>query len=377
MTNKFIMNNINNNSIKSKIIDYIYSKINLMNYRYIILNTVKKLLFLKNNIHYMSPNYKGKNYLLIINIINNIKYCVLLERKQLSYHKNKIKINKLKFYLISNDIIIKNNSSDTINELYNGTIIDGKLLYHNNKNIFLIQDCYYLMGNNLTNMKMNLKLDLLDSVIKSHFKYNDQENFINFPDYLNINEYNDEKLIFKLNKLYNYDDLINIINKINTNYKIVSGLIFYPYFSGINIIYIDKNNLINNNNDNDNDNNNDTDNDNDNDNDNTIISNDIINNTDNYDTINIMDNYVDFLKTKKYSYELNNKQKILWLDKSLIPDVYNISETVNGPRLGIALIPNLKISYLCDNLIIDKPKKFLCVFYDKFNKWIPIKHIPN
>ena len=43
-----------------------------------------------------------------------------------------------------------------------------------------------------------------------------------------------------------------------------------------------------------------------------------------------------------------------------------------GRKISIALIPNLKISYMCDNLINDKPIQFNCIYSLKFKKWIPI-----
>ena len=56
----------------------------------------------------------------------------------------------------------------------------------------------------------------------------------------------------------------------------------------------------------------------------------------------------------------------------MIPDVYDIAEKENGDKEGIAMIPNLKISQLCDDLIGDKPVKFNCTFSNKFKKWIPL-----
>jgi hypothetical protein len=55
--------------------------------------------------------------------------------------------------------------------------------------------------------------------------------------------------------------------------------------------------------------------------------------------------------------------------------VYNISDTETSNKLGIALIPNLKISHMCSDLINDNPVKFNCVFNDKFKKWVPINPI--
>jgi len=73
-----------------------------------------------------------------------------------------------------------------------------------------------------------------------------------------------------------------------------------------------------------------------------------------------------------------NNIKILSLIKTDIPDVYNIYNNINElpnetNKLGIALIPNLKISHMCNSLIKNfDPIKFKCCFSEKFKKWIPI-----
>ena len=86
----------------------------------------------------------------------------------------------------------------------------------------------------------------------------------------------------------------------------------------------------------------------------------------------IIHDFVNFLKSRTYSYESNGKNKVFWLSRTLIPDVYDISENANGDKEGIALIPNLKISQLCDDTVTDKPVKFNCIYCNKFKKWIPL-----
>ena len=83
-------------------------------------------------------------------------------------------------------------------------------------------------------------------------------------------------------------------------------------------------------------------------------------------------NFVEFIKTRTYSYEKGNKMKKFYLSKTNIPDVYNYSEKEDSERLGIVEIPSLKISQMCDDNIQDKPVKFNCIYNTKFKKWIPI-----
>ena len=56
---------INDLDLKTKIIDYIFSIIELSKYRYNMLENIQQLNFLKTNEHYVSPNFKGFNYFLI------------------------------------------------------------------------------------------------------------------------------------------------------------------------------------------------------------------------------------------------------------------------------------------------------------------------
>jgi len=344
------------NQLKNKIIDYLYSKIDLSNYRYCMLNTIQKLNFLQENIHYVSPNFKGLNYLLIMVIINNQNYCVIIDRKKLSYHKNQLNIKSLQIIQLKINIIENLNNDNKSNSLYNGTIIDGKLINYNNNYIFLIQDCLYLIGHKLTKMEMNVKIKYFNSIINNNFnqKINDNLNDDNLYDHLN-NTNICMNFNFKLNKLYDYNDLNYLINNLNKIKLQTSGLIFYPKLSGINIIHIEKkidkiDYTISNSN------------------------NEIIDNK----SFNIIHNYVDFLKSRIYSYEYidnNTNIKKLWLNKSTIPDVFYVYENNNdneNNKIGIALIPNLKLSHLCDNLINENAVQFNCIYCNKFKKWIPI-----
>jgi hypothetical protein len=309
---------------KSKIIDYLYSKLDLSKYRYIILNNLQKLKFLHDNEHYVSPNFKGYNYLLIMLTINNNQYCVAIDRKKLSYHKSQLDMKTIQV------IQINLKTSDSI---YNGTIFDGKLIQTNGDYLFLIQDCFYLMGNKMLEMEMSQKITQLDNIIKMHFKKEKHTYCNNFE--------------FKLNKICKYDELESLIQNLPKLSIGTNGIIFYPKFSGINVLHIEKK------------------------------TDKVDINTSNNEVIeqksyHIIHDFVNFLKSRTYSYESNGKYKIFWLSRTSIPDVYDISEKENGEKEGIALVPNLKISQLCDDIIGDKPVKFNCTFSNKFKKWIPL-----
>ena len=317
-----ILLNDNEKDIKNKVIDYLYNAINLSKLRYGMLDNIQKLKFLQENEHYVLPNYKGINYFLIFTTIMGKSYAVLVNRKKLSYHRNQVDMKTV--------LIIKIFIDTNIN-LYSGTIFDGKIVQKDNKYYFLIQDCFYIMGKKILDMELKQKNQYLNDIINSNFKSNCSENFQ-----------------FKLNKLLSYSDLNELIEKIIPNSEIsCNGLIFYPKYSGNSIIHIEKkNDKIN------------------------IQSSQVENiESKSYDLIY---NFTDFLNSRTYSYEKERKQKIFLISKTDIPDVYNLYNKKDEPKLGIAHIPNLKISHYCAKKITQPFMKVNCVYYNKLDKWIPI-----
>jgi hypothetical protein len=315
---------------KQKVIDWLYSKLDLSKYRYIILNNVSKLKFLQENEHHVSPNFKGYNYLLIMIKINNKNLCLAIDRKKLSYHKNQLDMKTIQIIQID---------MKTTEIMYNGTIYDGKIIKSNNQYVYLIQDCFYLMGSKMIETEMNEKMNKLDVILKNNFKKEQTTYCNNFE--------------FKLNKLYNYKELEELINNLSKLTVETNGLLFYPKVSGVNVLYLD-----------------------------TKKSEKVDIDSKNCEIIeqksyNIIHNFVDFLKSRKYSYETNGKYKYYWLSRTIVPDVYDLTETENGEKLGIALIPNLKISQYCDDIIKETPVKFNCIFSTKFKKWIPLDLIKH
>jgi hypothetical protein len=86
-------------------------------------------------------------------------------------------------------------------------------------------------------------------------------------------------------------------------------------------------------------------------------------------------NFKNFLESRTYSYEKEGKQKNMFLKKTTITDVYDVFENKDSPKLGIAHIPNLKISHYCDANIKKEFTFCKCIFNTKFNKWIPLQVI--
>jgi hypothetical protein len=310
------------NDIKNKIIDYLFNIINLSKLRYGILDNIQKLKFLEENEHYITPNYIGVNYFLLFATIMNKQYAVLINRKKLSYHRTQIDIKNI--------FIVKIQINTNLN-IFSGTLFDGKIIQKDNKYHFLIHDCFCVMGKKILDMEMEQKMLYLNDIINSNLSNNICDNFS-----------------FKLNKLYKYNDLPELIEKIIPLCCIKSnGIIFYPKYSGNSIIYIDKKqDKI------------------------TIESsqNEVIKSK----TFDIIYNFTEFLKSRVYSYEKESKHKILLISKTYIPDVYELYYKKDEPKIGIAHIPNLKISQYCANNINTPFTKVNCVYNSDFDKWIPL-----
>lgn len=312
---------INDLTLKNKIIDYLFNSLEMSKFRYNMIDNLVKLNYLKDNIHYVSPNFKGFNYLLIFKNINNTNQCFLIDKKKLSYHRNKININNINIYKI------KMSCSAS---LFNGTIFDSKLVRKNNNYIMIIKDCYIMMGNKVLTMEMSDKLKYINSIINTQFSNNNScKNFL-----------------VKVNRLYEYSDLSNLVDNIIPKCEIdIIGLIFYPKYSGITNIFIEQ----------------------------RKEKVEIENNTCsvNNESYHLIKNIVEFLSQRKYSYEKGKSVK-LQIEKTEITDVYNLYE--NDSKIGIAHVPNMKISLMLqNNIITDNKYKVTCVFDKKFNKYIPIK----
>jgi hypothetical protein len=311
---------VNDIGFKNNIIDYIFKTIDLSKYRYNMLESIQQLSYLKTTEHYVSPNYKGFNYILVFTKYNNIPYCAAIDRKQLSYHRNKIDIKLLQIYKIK---VIG------FSAIFRGTILDCKMI----KNIMLIKDCFQLMGNMILDMDHIEKMIYMDNIINEQFQKDYCSNFT-----------------FKINTIYRYNMLNEIVKNIIPNSKLlIQGLVFYPKKSGISIVFLDKK-IIDTNKV-------------------SIIDSGPSIKNESYHMIHDLKN---FLVSRNYSYESDGKRKQLIVERTLISDVFNVYD--DDEKIGIAHIPNIKTSLYCYENI--KTKHLCqCIFNKQFNKWMPLKVI--
>lgn len=339
-------NIISSFSEKKEIINYLFSTLNLSNYRFQILKNINQLEFLKKNDHFVSPNFNGINYLIIFMKLNNKKRTFMIDRRKLKYNKDHLDLKT--FLILEVNFKAENN-------IYQGTIIDGKLLRLENKSVFICNDCYQLFGNSILSQKLDIKYQTLDKIIASQMSSNPIYNFD-----------------FKINKLYDYNKLDELINKIIPSSKLpINGIVFYPKVSGTILIYSEKNNSNNSNINKNNFNNTNKNNFNTN-----QVTNFKINNISSDESYHIVRDLSSYLisRTSLSKEDLKNyKQKELTLRKSDIPDVYFLYEDENKPQIGIANIPNLNISHKLNILFENNiTQKILCYYNKLFKKWTPI-----
>jgi hypothetical protein len=328
-------NLIQDNKFKKEILNYLFDRINLNDFRYHMLNSISKLKYLATNDHYILPNFSGKNYLLIFCKIRNIKYSVFIDRKKLKYKLDDIDLSEV--LCINLDFKCNDN-------IFNGTIYDGKMLKDNDNNFtYLINDCFYLAGDSIIDVELFEKFKNIDNTISSKFHSVPSPCFN-----------------FKYNKLYNYRDLQKLIE---TDMKIFTfnpiGLIFSPKKSGISTIYIEsKDPKV------------------------EIFSSAKEDNADltlDCPSYNLIYNLKNILYERTYNYENGDKKKNFLMEKTATPDVYKLFEIASpSTSVGVACIPSMKLSHRFTDHYKNRSKsKVQCVFSNQHNKWVPLKALES
>lgn len=214
----------NDINVKKKLIEFVFSKINIINYKYKILEKHEDLELLKKTNHVVFPNYSGINGVLIFVKLGGIKYSCVIDRKTIKYTHNPMNIDV-------EHVKIYNINCQFDDNIYNGSIIEGVFNYdQNNLQTFIIYDVYYFCGNNLLSTRIKHK-------------------FINMKQYFSTNDNTDThpKTNIILNKYYNLPnirDLIhekcqNDLSKLN-----IKGIVFYPEISGLKLLFMNNINSV-------------------------------------------------------------------------------------------------------------------------------------
>jgi hypothetical protein len=342
--------NMDSNTIKKILIDYVHATVNLSNYKYKLIEYEHDLQLLKEKIYTISSNYMGVNGLLVFLKVNDQFLSYIIDKKYLTYNLEKIDYSKIKI------LPIKHHLDETI---YNGTIIDGVQLFDERDGMkkFVINDVYYFRGQNLTESRMVHKM-------------------LNISAYFQSCENNNTKIlndtIFIVNKSYGMDEIDNLINKYIPklqHYKAVSGVAFYPEFSAMKLIY-----LFSNSNEVD-----------------KPQSNKIQQNNNNVQSNNMFNNILQPQTIKNNEYEiideknedLNTNTLTFKVKKTNTNDVYHLylaqllpDNKLKYNKIGIAYMPTIECSHLCWNAFSNSNGADLlmdCKYDEVKNMWIPVK----
>jgi hypothetical protein len=224
--NKKINRNEKRKNNNEQLIRYIYSTIDISNFKYELLKFDNQLSKFIENKYYVSPNFYGKNCFLVFIKIKSRYYSFMIDRKQLSYDIQKVKFD---------NVFIHHCNVDVDLSIYNGTIFDGIYNKRNNLHEFIITDVYYFKGTEYTN------IDLRNKLFEMEMYFDNIGNQIKYSrDKIN-SKTNLEIVINKLQDIKNIRKLVNEDIKTYVNQK-VRGLCFYPDISGTKLIYIFENN---------------------------------------------------------------------------------------------------------------------------------------
>jgi len=368
--------NININ-IKNAVLDYLYNKIEVNDHKYTIIKNIGDIYDIKHRKFYVSANSCGINAILIF-MKKELKglqlgeyeyYSYLVDRRSISYNKNTLKKESVRFTEIKLSVDIK---------FYDGTIIDGILIdndngrlakgdintnnnnnnNNNNKMMFMATDVFTLCGKSMITLdykrKMYTFMNIFTELIETNPNPNSTSNIELF-----------------VNKPYEINQMSNLFSEyIDQNHKKfnIKGITFYPDQSGTKLIYIfDKQ-------------------------DDKIKSELLDGNAKIFENVDPDDNLhlVENSENKKiFKFELMNPECIddivlnLQMVKTNISDVYKLYGIFNHKtkndnkfikkRIGIAYIPTYVLSLKCKNIFMGYSSKIIqCIFNSYKGQFIPI-----
>jgi hypothetical protein len=349
-------NNLNENSqvsvyVKEQLINYIYSTVELGNFKYKIVEYEEDMELLTKDKYYISANYSGSNCLLVFIKIRDKYFSYLVDRKTLSYDKHHINYDTVK-------IIQVNLRLDE--SIYKGTIFDGIFIQTPRNKSYIITDAYHFRGNNTCNDKIQYKIMNIVAYLTANLK---EDPIIN-------------NMKLTVNKLYDIDQIDTLINEVIPQQKnpLIRGITFYPEISGNRIIFMFNNEIKMNGSQKNNKNLNINSNINQNINSNiNLNSNSNINSNTKINTRYINKTNEPVIAT----FELRKTEDTDVYKLYIVETIKNNDRTImKSKRMGIALIPTIECSMLCRNIFAKNTKTRIlmkCKFINDKNKWQPIE----
>ena len=237
--NNFKFDDISIN-IKERVINELYDKIDVKDYRFLLIKNSDNIIDIKNSKYYVSANYGGIPSFLIFLKIDNGFHCYLIDRRSISFDRSYLSRNNN--YNLNNVRMTKVNISVDI-KLYDGTIFDCCLIDRvNNKNVsnnkinyfknndnnrklqIIITDVFYLCNKNLLSYNYKNKIFNLTLFLKNNYISNVKDNIE-----LNITP------VYELNQI---KELFTHYHKHFGNILNIKGIVLYPIKSSVKLIYI-------------------------------------------------------------------------------------------------------------------------------------------
>jgi len=322
--NKIAINLLSDKTKKS-IVDKFNDKYNISitDKNCYILNSKTINNIIKNS-HLVSTKTIGTNYYLYLTKLNNINYCLFIDKKISSGHKYP-RIISVK-YRFSEDLF----NTDT---LFQGELVR----YNNTKWLFIINDLIVYKNNRLTQNIIE-RIDITNDILLNHYK---KDSII-------------EICPLQIKKYFKPNNLSYLINEFlpKLNYK-CNGI----YFTPLNIKYSKLLFLIK---------------------DNEIAKNSNLKS----DEIKVIDNNITNRKKIIINDEENNNI-IFKIIKTVQPDIYELYIEDNNDDIvkhSIAYLPTLKCSKNINKIFTEnkqEDKYVICDYNIQFDKWIPISEISS
>lgn len=200
--------------LKEQLVNYIFNVVDLSRFKYELLQFDTELHQLVEKKYFLSANFSGSNCLLIFTKIRDTYHSCLIDRKTLSYNRQKINVNDVNTFPVNLKLD---------REIYNGTIFDG-IYVQGKKKTFVITDVYFFKGQDYTMSKLDSKLLTIFSYLRSNYNENEKNN----------------NIILTVNKLYPLEKIESLVETEIPQIKdfFVRGIAFYPEKSGTKLIYL-------------------------------------------------------------------------------------------------------------------------------------------
>lgn len=198
---------------KQQLVNFIYDKINLSNFKYDSLEVESDLPQLITKNYFVSANFSGSNNLLVFAKIKDRYHQFLVDRKTLSYNAKKVDIKNVKITTTKIGLDV---------DIYQGSIFDGIFVQNKNGKTFIITDVYLFKGQDVTKSNLDSKLFTVRTYLESNYK-----------------ESKDNDIMVTVNMLFPLDKTRHLIDIVIPKIKnfLIRGICFYPEMSGTKLLF--------------------------------------------------------------------------------------------------------------------------------------------